>query len=467
MRFASRTRLWLGFSSGAFLLAVLVGVFFLFYERANTPVQKTVLLSLLLFTLVFTVLGEMLLLRWMLRPYNQLIGEAERVSTLNTQNKTNDEAEFVLQTFQSVVAKLKAQTSELERLNAKESERAATAEMLSERIVASIPSGLLAFDAKGKAKMANAPAKDLLVFEDTFFLKDLQKSAPELVEMVVKCLITGEVFRRAEISITSADDRKKQIGVTIAPIDSSVKGSEREALCMMTDLTEIAELREQLALKKNLESLGEMSAGLAHEFKNALATLHGYAQLMQTVSQDEKSRIASKAMLQEVRNLTDMVTSFLDFARPKSFEFSIISLDEILKSCADELKPFFEETQVGLLLDEEFPMVRGDERMLRQAFLNLLRNAVEAIDDSKETRAVSVMCANEKDFVAIEIIDTGDGIADAHLTKIFLPFFSTKPKGHGIGLALTHRVITEHGGKLTVKNAQGGGAVFTVHLPLK
>jgi len=466
MRFVSRTRLWIGFSSGAFLFALLLGVVFLFYESATTPAQKTVLLSLLLITLIFTLLGEMLLLRWMLRPYNQLVGEAQRVSSLSSSNKTNDEAEFVLQTFQSVVAKLKAQTSELERLNAKESERAATAEMLSERIIASIPSGLVAFDSQGRAKMFNIPAKDLLMFENTLALKDLKAIAPELVEMIERCLKTGEVFRRAEVVADSEDKKQKQLGVTIAPIDSTVNGNEREALCMMTDLTEITELREQLALKKNLESLGEMSAGLAHEFKNALATLHGYAQLMQTISQDERGKTASAAMLEEVRNLTNMVTSFLEFARPKSFEFSVVSLDEILRSCAEELKPVFEERQVALLIDEELPSVRGDERMLRQAFLNLMRNAVEAIDDDKDIRAVSVMCANEKNFVVIEFRDTGDGIAEKNLTKIFLPFFTTKSKGHGIGLALTHRVITEHKGTLTAENAKGGGAVFTVRLPL-
>jgi signal transduction histidine kinase len=107
--------------------------------------------------------------------------------------------------------------------------------------------------------------------------------------------------------------------------------------------------------------------------------------------------------------------------------------------------------------------------MLRQALLNLLRNAAEAIPDDKSDRRVTIRSSIEneqgKQWAAISIRDTGDGIAAVDLPKIFIPFFTTKTGGHGIGLALAHRVITEHGGTLTVSNAPGGGAVFTIRLP--
>ncbi|HWW73750.1 MAG TPA: ATP-binding protein, partial [Pyrinomonadaceae bacterium] len=241
---------------------------------------------------------------------------------------------------------------------------------------------------------------------------------------------------------------------------------------MLTDITEIAELREALARRRNLESLGEMSAGLAHEFKNALATLHGYAQLLQSANLDEGVRASATAsLLHEVRGLSEMVTSFLNFARPKPPDLGDVSLRELLDTCAADLHTPFEERRVALALEGEFPEVRADERMLRQTLANLLRNAAEAIPDEDARRRVTVRGNVERDergrdWARLEVEDTGTGIAEEDLQRVFIPFFTTKSKGHGVGLALAHRVATDHGGTLSASNSARGGAVFTLRLPL-
>jgi signal transduction histidine kinase len=233
------------------------------------------------------------------------------------------------------------------------------------------------------------------------------------------------------------------------------------------------QLRETVALKRNLESLGEMSAGLAHEFKNALAALHGYAQLLQTSTLDEDGRAgASAALVQEVRNLSETVTAFLNFARPKPLDVSDVSLEELCRNCAVDLGRLFDERRVTISVEGEFPEVDADERMLRQAMLNLFRNAAEAIGESRPTRTVTVRGRRERDannseWAVVEVADSGEGIAEDDLQKIFIPFFSTKSKGHGVGLALAHRVVTDHGGTLAASNAPKGGAVFTIRLPAR
>jgi signal transduction histidine kinase len=240
---------------------------------------------------------------------------------------------------------------------------------------------------------------------------------------------------------------------------------------MLTDITEVAELREALARKRNLESLGEMSAGLAHEFKNALATLHGYAQLLQNPRLDEGARSsATSALLQEVRGLSEMVTSFLNFARPKPPDFGDVSLGPLVEQCAADLRALYAARRVTLKVEGDFADVHADERMLRQALLNLLRNAAEAIPEDKAERRVGVRGSREHDaagrvWARVEIEDTGGGIAPEDLQRIFIPFFTTKSKGHGVGLALAHRVATEHGGTLSASNSTSGGAVFTLRLP--
>jgi signal transduction histidine kinase len=243
---------------------------------------------------------------------------------------------------------------------------------------------------------------------------------------------------------------------------------------------------------------------------------------LQNLDLDERGRVATVSLLNEVRNLSEMVTAFLNFARPQPLQLEEVSLDELIEECALELAPLFEERKVELIVehppvvsapppralergssptpgspagqpgwggtvregsaaqDTEQPReaqpieIRADERMLRQALLNLLRNAAEAIPlakpDAKAERRVQISCsrkqdAGHKEWAVVEIKDSGEGIPAADLQRIFIPFFTTKAKGHGVGLALAHRVITEHGGTLTAANAPTGGAIFVIKLP--
>jgi signal transduction histidine kinase len=285
-------------------------------------------------------------------------------------------------------------------------------------------------------------------------------------------LQTGEVYRREEVMASGRGGHVRRLGATVAPIDPTHEAPRaRGALCLLTDLTEVLQLREQVALKKNLESLGEMSAGLAHEFKNALATLHGYAQLMQSLKLNEQGHTASAGLLQEVRHLSEMVTAFLNFARPQPLDPAMISLSTLVEECVSELRPLYEERRVELKIEGDFAEIRADERMLRQALLNLMRNAAEAIEEDNAERRVRLRGSTQQDanagvWAVIEIQDTGGGIEAADLQRIFIPFFTTKSTGHGVGLALAHRVITDHGGTLSAANSTEGGAIFTVRLPV-
>ena len=470
----SRARLVLLMVAGVIGLAGLFALALSFLAPDAAAARGPRLLAVFTGVLVVSLLSIVLLLRWLLRPYRQLVGEAERAPVAARSSKPRDEGQFVLETFQTVVAQLQRQQRELEALSARDRARAASAERFSERIVMSVPSGLVAFDARGRATVVNNPARALIEADgeaEGQGVRELLQSAPDLAEMVERCLETGEVYRREEVLASASGGQARRLGVTVAPIDLAQEpGGPRGALCLLTDLTEVLQLREQVALKKNLESLGEMSAGLAHEFKNALATLHGYAQLMQGLSPDEKGRAASGALLQEVRQLSEMVTAFLNFARPQPLELADVNLRELVEECALELRPLFEERRVELTVEGEFTEVRADERMLRRALLNLMRNAAEALDDESETRRVQVRgaCgpdASGKVWATIEVRDTGRGIRPEDLQRIFIPFFTTKSKGHGVGLALAHRVITDHGGTLAASNAQRGGAVFTIKLP--
>jgi signal transduction histidine kinase len=442
--------------TGLFLLAVLFAIL-LYALTPETPAARgPILLASFIAILLGSLLCILFVLRWVLRPYQKLVGEAQRASVAD-QHKALDEAEFVLETFQSVVAQLQEQRKELEQLSTEARERANSAEKFSERIVASLPSGLIAFDGAGLSMAINTPGRALLEVNGAALgesYKQLFSAHEELARMVGDCLQTGTVYRRTEIEAVSVEGKLRRLGATVAPIELPPERGPRGALCLLTDITEVTELREQVALKNNLESLGEMSAGLAHEFKNAIATLQGYAQLLQSMELNDKAQAAAGSLLNEVRNLSGMVTAFLNFARPQPLHPEDVRVSELIHDCAAELR-------LKVVVDADPSLtIRADERMLRLALLNLMRNGVEANPDG----SVSVSAAREDGSVVIKVRDKGPGIAPADLQKIFIPFFTTKAKGHGIGLALTHRIITQHGGTLTAANSPEGGAVFTVRL---
>lgn len=451
---------------GLFLLAALFAI--LLY--ASTPESPAARGPILLASFIAILLGSLLcilfLLRWLFRPYNRLIDEAERASVANQVLKSQDEAEFVLETFQSVVGQLQEQRKALEELSAQARERASSAEKFSERIVASLPSALIAFDGAGVSMAINPPGRTLLEVGKGLGepYHKLLEHFPELAQMVGDCLDNGTLYRRTEMEVIGKQGQLRQLGATIAPIDLP---PERGALCLLTDITEVTELREQVALKHNLESLGEMSAGLAHEFKNAVAALQGYVQLLQNLELNDRAKVVADSLLNETRSLAEMVTAFLNFARPQPLQVEQVTLGELLHDCAIELESLLAELKVRLQIEASSEIVvPADERMLRQAMLNLIRNGAEAILPDQEDRLVQIRAVSEKDHVVIEVRDSGPGIPAAQLKKIFIPFFTTKPQGHGVGLALTHRVITDHGGTLTATNAPSGGALFTIRLPL-
>ena len=229
-----------------------------------------------------------------------------------------------------------------------------------------------------------------------------------------------------------------------------------------------------MKLKDNLASLGEMAAGLAHEFKNSLATIHGYVQLLDAqavgTSSDSERQAALDASLNEVRLLSKLVTDFLNFARPHDLNPVNVDLREIVEASANEIRPQLTRNSIAIRIDGVFPRLAGDESLLRRAFINLLRNAVEAIDPLSIKKAIVIFgevdSGNDGRYAHVRVGDTGTGISPEHLPHVFIPFFTTKSRGYGIGLALVQKILVAHGGDVSVEKSDSSGTVFHCRLPL-
>jgi signal transduction histidine kinase len=288
-----------------------------------------------------------------------------------------------------------------------------------------------------------------------------------LTQLIAGCLEQGRTFRREEVEYLTPSHELRQLGVTISPImggASEVTG----AICLLSDLTELAALQKQIQMKENLAALGELSAGIAHEFKNALATISGYAQMIRSEAEPSTElREHGEKILQQTRALTHVVTEFLKFARPLQIANEQVTLrpliDRVLAEVAEAV-PGVPVTAMG-----DFAFVSGDDALLYQALLNLARNAAEAV--SENISGGRVIIRGEIDHSGqmqgqrISISDNGPGIPPEAMSKIFVPFYTTKANGTGLGLAVVQKILVQHGGTIEARNQVEGGAEFIVWLP--
>jgi signal transduction histidine kinase/HAMP domain-containing protein len=474
-------------------LLLLIALSLALFSRTGDQLRSPIIVYLFssqIIALVFGILLVFLLARWLLRPYRRMVEAAQGSPVHPTAALT--EGEFVAQTFQALVERLQANEKELAGLHALERRRAERSERFSERLIANIPSGLITVDSRGLVTSVNAHAMKIfgmgerpalavrtrqfhtgellspLVNYNSFF-----SAAPQIASMIAECLVDAATFRREQVDVVMPDGRIRRVGLSVSPICDSAQHVEG-ALCLMTDITEVIELRERMKLKESLANLGEMAAGLAHEFKNSLATIHGYVQLLESQAtgsaSDADRRVTLEATLNEVRLLSKLVTDFLNFSRPQDLSFVEVDLREMLDYCIEDVRFLLKENSIKLTLEGEFPVLAADDSLLRRAFINLIRNAIEAIEPLSSNKMIVINGAidsqPEPRYAHIRISDTGVGIAPEDLQRIFIPFFTTKSRGYGIGLALVQKILLAHGGDVTVESSDPTGTVFHCRLPL-
>jgi nitrogen fixation/metabolism regulation signal transduction histidine kinase len=375
---------------------------------------------------------------------------------------------FMTASMQAVIQKLREQEKELAALHRRDRERAQQTERLSEAVTRNMPAGLLLISSAGLITSANPAAEAALDVHALAYRRYAEVFGKEssLSKLLATCLSQGRTFRREEVEYTTPQGELRQLGVTISPIlgkSAQVSG----ALCLLSDLSELAALQRQVQVKESLAALGELSAGIAHEFKNALATISGYAQMIRRESEGETAENA-QLIVDQTRALTHVVTEFLKFARPLELSTEEVPMRSVVDRVITEIQEAMPE--VAISCGGEFESIAGDEGLLRQALLNLTRNAAEAAAGQPFGGRVDVHGAIERvpsgELQRITIADNGPGIAADDLSRIFVPFYTTKTNGTGLGLAIVQKIIVQHGGSVEVRNQSQGGAEFIVSLPL-
>lgn len=404
----------------------------------------------------------------------------------NAQGAADNPSAFMTASMQGVIEKLRAQEKELARLHVAAQERAQESERLTEEVTRNMPTGLLVVSATGSIGSANPAAEHALGSRGLRYrsYREVLGGDSDLAQMLDECLHEGKTFQRAEVEYFTPDGESRRLGVTISPIyrggrkivraraeDPVIDADARPsgALCLLSDLTELVVLQKQIRWKENLANLGEMSAGIAHEFKNALATVSGYAQMIRNEAPAGDVRENAEHILDQTRALTHVVTEFLRFAKPLEISYETVPVQSIVERVAAELR---ETAADGVVTTEgDFHDVPGDEALLRQALINLVRNGLEAARAAGASPRVAISGTIEglggRNWQRIRVADNGPGIPEADLPKIFLPFYTTKSEGTGLGLAVVQKIALQHGGSIEARNQASGGAEFLLWLPLR
>ena len=396
---------------------------------------------------------------------------AAAVRRLSRSERAGSETMLMADAVQDAVHRLRTEERAM-KARAEESER------LSSEIIGSMTSGVLVVDDERCVRTLNPAGlhllrgadphgADLVPPEPGAPLHDVLASAPALAGVIEESLASGKPIVRRALRLDGSASPASHLGVTVSPIRSS-GGDLQGAICLFSDLSEVAELEEQLRLKDSLARLGELTAGIAHEFRNGLATIHGYARLLDLERLPEEYRPYVAGIRAETEALRQVVTQFLNFAKPAELALAQVDIGAIAERAAEEIRGEAQARGGRVEVRGEFGVVDGDEVLLRQAFSNLCRNALEACTGAGVVPEVTIEGARDpaQSVLRIAVIDNGPGIDDRVAAQMFQPFFTTKANGIGLGLALVQKIIVTHNGRVTAAREPERGARVAITLPM-
>ena len=328
-------------------------------------------------------------------------------------------------------------------------------EFFNKEVIESMPSGLFTTDMSGKVLLFNPAAERIFgVRRDSI--------VGQRIDSVLPFFPFPFIEGRREEMIT-IDRAQKKIGLTISPM----KGAEKTKgfIAVFQDLTKIKRLETEIKQKEKWAAIGELSSNIAHEIRNPLASLKGSIEMLKedSIPRNYKERLMEIA-LGEMNRLNSIITDFLTYSRPSPVEYQNFDLHRLLDEISELLKNVEQNKKQVVIKKNYFNSLdlNADPQKMRQVFWNLGLNAIEAMPDGGE---LIISTKNEDGFTEVTFQDSGTGIEERNIEKIFYPFFTTKEHGTGLGLAIAYRIIEEHKGGMNVKSTPGIGTTFEIILP--
>ncbi len=341
-------------------------------------------------------------------------------------------------------------------------------------VLGNVPVGLLVINLDGRITLFNDYAEKLTgIKRDDCIGKryaevfEVDALAPE---SVLFTLNNGSILESHErtMRIKGAEQHPVRFSTNWIHDESDNRTSVLE---VFEDLRPLRELQNRIAHSANLASLGEMAAQVAHELRNPLAGVQGFVQFLQEdIADDDPSRMTIEKIISGVRDIDRIASRLLEFTSPVDLTFDSADLHQILRDQYDMIVAETHHSNANidiiLSLPEENVEFEVDPMLLKQAILNLLKNATNACEDGDQIE-IGMRWRLLNNTVQIFVRDTGTGITQANLEKIFYPFFTTRSRGTGLGLSMVKKIIEAHGGTIIVRSEIGAGSIFKIELPIK
>lgn len=230
-------------------------------------------------------------------------------------------------------------------------------------------------------------------------------------------------------------------------------------------IRQLTEAQEKLLRSERLIAMGEMAAYIAHEIRNPLVTIGGFARSIERSRiKDENTITSSKIIMEEVKRLEKILDNIKDFSKPAEPKKTRMHINLLMEDTLSLIEGYLKERRIGLIkvMSPSLPIAHIDPAQMKQVFLNLIKNAVESMPGGG---TLTVKTSLEDKSIKVDFTDTGEGIPPEVMAKIFTPFFTTKASGTGVGLAVCQKIIDDHDGKLRVSSAPGKGSTFSILLP--
>lgn len=424
---------------------------------------------ILLFTALLAGFSAWALSRGITRPLNQLINGARRLAEGDTRSRvtisSSDELGELAGTFNFMSNELEIRKTSL--LSTLDELRRSRLEILDERnfkesILESISSAIVTFSPEGLLTSINATGRKFLGSEVAVDMhyRDVFRGWEGMEQRTEQALVRRSGYGRQALRF-ELNNGWTHFDVGFFPIG---KDAEHGLTVTMRNETEKEKLREEMMRLDRLASLGKLSAGIAHEVRNPLTgisllldDLHDNAAL----AHDDRNMI--KKALEEIGRVEHLISALLNYSSPARADFRLGDLNSVVHDTVLLMRRQCEQQRVHLQVDaSEMPPFRFDPEKVKQALMNIIRNALEAMPDGGEIR---ISTSARTDHAQLKVSDNGPGISEENLPLIFEPFFTSKGAGTGLGLSITQRIVEEHRGQISVESSAETGTVFTVSLP--
>ena len=341
----------------------------------------------------------------------------------------------------------------------------------SDNVIENMPSGLITMNLDHKIISINKTAQDI-------FGVNLSHQLPQLIEFIKKLKLSQGIINQEinfniapETTAGTTPDEIQSRSIDLDMTASTIKDSEDKItgfLFLFKDLTQIKDLKKQVETNKRLAAIGKLAAGVAHEIRNPLSSIKGFATYFGKRYEDNSSdKQTAQIMVKEVERINRSITQLLEFAKPMNIEKQPVNISDLIEHSLKLVHHDIVQKKIQTKIDINLktPMIYTDGDRMNQVLLNLYINAIQAMEENGKL-FISVQEKKPEGSIEIVVEDSGSGIDQENLDQIFDPYFTTRSTGTGLGLSIVHTIVENLGGSIKVQSTKGKGTFFIIDLPV-